>query len=236
MKPETLKPSIPPEGVRVPVEERTDETPDVDEVDAKVEEPEVNVFDTLHDLDPGFHKENENESQENNEFDGTADGFHGRKIDRPPSGTFLTAVGDSDQNNVYDELGIYEDTDVGDDLSDSELELERLRAEKLQREKEEKERQIEEQRKQRELFEKQKAEREKALADPLSKYERFLKDNIDLFTPRTDISSTDSRATIKTWTDPKFLQGLSIKEILWKVDTGEIPVHSDMKTEIQQSR
>lgn len=234
MKPETLKPGDPPEVVSGIMDEHAPDAPETEQANDVKHETDTSVFDTLHDLDPGFHKENENETQQNADYDGTADGFHGRKIERPPSGTFLTSIEETDQNKVYDELGIYEDTDVGDDLSDSELELERLRTEKIQREKEEKEKLVAELKKQRELFEKQKAERER-LNDPLVKYERFIADNLTNLTPRTDVSNS-SRMTIKTWSDPKFLQGLSLKEIQWKMNTEEIPVTKSMKTEIQQSR
>lgn len=212
-----------------------------------------------------------NEMSENKEADGSygksADGFHGKSLQEKnvedkndkedgtdgivvneDGGTFLTAVNeDFGQKKMLSkedkELGIYEDTDVNeDDLSDTEQELERLRAEKKKRELEEKDRFIAEQ--------KLKQQNEKLLQEKESKEKQgLIGSNVrsltesainlmekQIITPRTDIS-TDSRMSSKSWSDPRFLQGISIKDLYWRsVTEEEIPITTSMQAEILQSR
>ncbi|WAR01077.1 hypothetical protein MAR_025449 [Mya arenaria] len=140
-----------------------------------------------------------------------------------------------------EDLGIYDDTDDGDDLSDSELELERLREEKRKREEEE--RQEEEHRKEAErkaaLEERLRMEREqerelamKAKTPPDTTIAIFEKPEI---TPRPDAGAS-SRTSARSWSDPKFLQGLSLKEIYWRSGGPDQPtVTTSMASQIEHS-
>ena len=180
-----------------------------------------------------------------NPYDNSADGFHGRALqekstnddDEEGGGTFMTdlkdGVGTKKMLSREDEdLGIYEDTDVNgdEDVSDTELELERLREEKRKRELEEKDRlRAEEKLRQQAEEAKRQAENVRSLTD--SAIKQIEK---QMITPRTDISM-DSRISSKSWSDPRFLQGISIRDIHWKTECGIVPITS-MKAEILQSR
>jgi hypothetical protein len=197
-----------------------------------------------------------------NSYDISADGFHGKALPEKTvtnntgeapleecNETFITAlkedVGPKKMLSREDEdLGIYEDTDVNgeDDLSDTELELERLREEKRKRELEEKDRQRAEEKQKQQAAELVNASRdvEERRQAEITRNVRSLTDSAikqiekQLITPRTDVS-LDSRISSKSWSDPRFLQGISIRDVGWKTDGDIVPV-TNMKTEILQSR
>lgn len=238
-----------PEGQPVP--EPTEANPELDGVNETRSNSETN----------------EMSEDKDGSYDKSADGFHGKSlpekhvegkndeedradanVDNENGGTFLTALNeDFGQKKMLSkedkELGIYEDTDVNeDDLSDTEQELERLRAEKKKRELEEKDRLIAEQ-KQNQHNEKSSQEKEnKTRQGVIESNVRSLTESAinlmekQIITPRTDIS-TDSRMSSKSWSDPRFLQGMSIKELYWRsVTEEEIPITTSMQAEILQSR
>lgn len=143
-----------------------------------------------------------------------------------------------------EDLGIYEDTDVDDDeLSDTEQELQRLREEKQQREDEErKERERQEAEIRAAKIARLKAEEEKRLQkqreDELEA-ERVLAEIAKQLpeerpAPRED-AGVSSRTSIRTWTDPRFLQGMSVKELYWKSLHMENPMTTSMATQMEQS-
>lgn len=143
-----------------------------------------------------------------------------------------------------EDLGIYEDTDVDDDdLSDTEQELQRLREEKQQREDEErKERERQEAEIRAAKIARLKAEEEKRLQkqrEDEQEAERVLAEIAKQLpderpTPREDAGAS-SRTSIRTWTDPRFLQGMSVKELYWKSLHMENPMTTSMATQMEQS-
>ncbi|XP_045204484.2 uncharacterized protein LOC123557213 isoform X2 [Mercenaria mercenaria] len=228
--------------------------------DLPVEHPKI-VIDE-HDETNGKKEEPEFVASENKPtdeiYDGSADGFHGKLLpakntddnvddDEESDGTFITAVKDESEEKKMiskeeEDLGIYEDTDDnGDDLSDTELELERLRAEKKKREQEEKDKLRAEQKLKQQIEEAPKTNAFDKRQAELTQNIRSLTESAikqiekQIITPRTDISM-DSRLSSKSWSDPRFLQGISIRDLYWKTDVQDIPVTTSMKAEIQQSR
>lgn len=187
------------------------------------------------------------------QFDGSADGFHGKSLSEKETNdgdkkAFLTEVKDSARSEKKmltkedEDLGIYEDPDAGDDdLSDTELELEKLRAEKLKREKEENDKTLAEEKfkQQAQNLVKSKDDSDIRSGIPPQNIRSLTESALQLlekeFTPRTDIS-LESRLSVKTWSDPRFLQGFSLRELCWKAGQAQEIVTTSMEAEIKQSR
>ena len=150
-------------------------------------------------------------------------------------------VGKRNVNNEEDDLGIYEDTGGDSEgQSDTEEELQRLREEKRQREEEERlereRRQAEEKRLREERFMKEHEARlrEKQLAKEQLELELAYFEKPEI-TPRTDLGAT-SKASVRSMSDPRFLQGLSLKELYWRTEAGEKPtLTTNMALQIEQS-
>ena len=181
------------------------------------------------------------------------DEFIHQELGEDEDDTFITAVkviddsgrgeGVGKRRAEDEDLGIYEDTD---DSEDSENELERLRAEKVQREqekqkKEEEERdrveaeiratklakvtEEEERRKQREHD--SKMEEQRLWEELASQFQA----ERPVVTPRSDIRKSSGRS----WSDPRLIQGLSLREVHWKSFLLAKPMTTSMATQLEKS-
>lgn len=199
----------------------------------------------------------QNENEENNEYENELDEFIQKEFGDSEE-TFLTSVKIIDDSGRgegvgkktipkdEEDLGIYEDTDDSGDQTDSEQELERLRAEKLQREEEKQRKEQEEkerieaeiraaklarvQQEEEKRLQKRK-EDELEAQRVLEELARQLPPERTVVTPRSDIH----RSGLKTWSDPRLIQGLSLKELYWKSFFVTKPMTTSMATQIEQS-
>lgn len=196
------------------------------------------------------------ETQKNDEYENELDEFIKKEFGDTDE-TFMTSVRIIDDSGrgegvgkrtipkEEEDLGIYEDTDDSGDQTDSEQELERLREEKRQRE-EEKERKEQEERERLEgeiraaKLARVKEEEEKRLQkqreDELEA-QRVLEELAQLPQERTVAvpRAEPAKLCVKAWSDPRLIQGLSLKELYWKSFAVTKPMTKSMATQIEHS-
>lgn len=152
-------------------------------------------------------------------------------------------VGKKPLTQEEEDLGIYEDPDDDGNVTDTEQEL--IAEKQRQDEEEERRRKEDEAKMQAEITAAKlaivKAEDDKRMQKQreaemeaervLGELVKHLPPERTVITPRVVLSKDN----IRTWSDPKFLQGLSLKEIYWKTQKLDQPVTTSMATQIEQS-